>query len=107
LVALARALKAAVRADDAVGRFGGDEFLVLAGVHDVPGAHKLAAHLLDAVHACAATFPAAQSVSASIGYALAPGDATKAMDLLRLADSAMYAAKRAGKSRVVHCLDAP
>lgn len=106
LVALARALQVAVRADDAVGRFGGDEFLVLASVHDVPGARKLAAHLLDAVHACAATCPAAQSVSASIGYALAPGDATNAMDLLRLADGAMYAAKRAGKSRVVHCLDA-
>jgi GGDEF domain-containing protein len=42
-----------------------------------------------------------------IGYALAPCDAAQAMDLLRLADGAMYAAKRAGKSRVVHCLDAP
>jgi diguanylate cyclase (GGDEF)-like protein len=107
LVALARALQAAVRADDAVGRFGGDEFLVLACVHDVPGAHRLAAHLLDAVRACAATCPPAQSVSASIGYALAPHDATQALQLLRLADNAMYAAKRAGKNRVVHCLDVP
>ena len=106
LVALARALQAAVRADDAVGRFGGDEFLVLAGVHGLPGAHKLAAHLLDAVRACAVTCPAAQSVSASIGYALAPYDATQALRLLQLADNAMYAAKRAGKGRVVHCLDA-
>lgn len=106
LVALARALQAAVRADDAVGRFGGDEFLVLACVHDLPGAHKLAAHLLDAVRACATTCPAAQSVSASIGYALAPHDATQALRLLQLADNAMYAAKRAGKSRVVHCLHA-
>jgi diguanylate cyclase (GGDEF)-like protein/PAS domain S-box-containing protein len=105
LVALARALQAAVRTDDAVGRFGGDEFLVLAGVHDATGAHKLALHLLDAVHACAATCPAAHGVSASIGYALAPSDTMQAMDLLRLADSALYAAKRAGKSRVVHCAD--
>lgn len=107
LVTLARALQAAVRADDAVGRFGGDEFLVLASVHDVPGAHKLATHLLDAVKACAASCPVAQQVSASIGYALAPHDATQAMQLLRLADDAMYAAKRAGKSRAVHCLDVP
>ncbi|MEO5732903.1 MAG: diguanylate cyclase, partial [Rubrivivax sp.] len=69
-------------------------------------AHKLAAHLLDAVRACAVTCPAAQSVSASIGYALAPHDATQALRLLQLADNAMYAAKRAGRSRVVHCLDA-
>ncbi len=106
LVALARALQAAVRADDAVGRFGGDEFLVLACVNDLPGARKLAAHLLDAVRACAVTCPAAQTVSASIGYALAPHDATQGLRLLQLADNAMYAAKRAGKSRVVHCLDA-
>ena len=106
LVALARALQAAVRADDAVGRFGGDEFLVLAGVHDLPGAHKLADHLLTAVRACAAQCAGAQAVSASIGYALAPHDATHPLRLLQLADNAMYAAKRAGKNRVVHCLAA-
>jgi diguanylate cyclase (GGDEF)-like protein len=105
LVALARALQAAVRVADAVGRFGGDEFLVLACVHDIPGAHRLAAHLLDAVRACAATCQSAQAVSASIGYALAPHDAAHAMQLLRLADNAMYVAKRAGKNRVVHCMD--
>lgn len=107
LVALARALQAAVRVDDAVGRFGGDEFVVLACVHDIPGAQRLAEHLLDAVRACAATSPSTQQVSASIGYALAPHDATDAMQLLRLADNAMYAAKRAGKNRVLHCLDVP
>jgi diguanylate cyclase (GGDEF)-like protein/PAS domain S-box-containing protein len=105
LVALSRALQAAVRIEDSVGRFGGDEFLVLASVQDIAGAHKLAAHLLDAVRACAATCQSAQTVSASIGYALAPHDATQAMQLLRLADNAMYVAKRAGKSRVVHCMD--
>lgn len=105
LVALAPALQAAVRVEDAVGRFGGDEFVVLACVHDKAGAQRLAAHLLAAVRACAASCPAAQGVSASIGYALAPHDATHSMQLLRLADNAMYAAKRAGKNRVVHCLD--
>ena len=34
LVEVAQALQASVRADDAVGRFGGDEFLVLASVRD-------------------------------------------------------------------------
>jgi GGDEF domain-containing protein len=42
-------------------------------------------------------------VSASIGYALAPGDARQPLNLLQLADDAMYAAKRFGKNRAMHC----
>ena len=103
LVALAQALQQAVRAEDAVGRFGGDEFLVLAGVRDVPGAHTLASHLLEAVRVCAAGCLGAAQVSASIGYALAPHDATQPLRLLQLADRAMYAAKRGGKNRAQHC----
>jgi len=103
LVQLARALQAAVRAEDAVGRFGGDEFLVLATVRDAAGAHALASHLLRAVQACAADDAGVQPVTASIGYALGPDDATQALRLLQLADRAMYAAKRAGKNRVMHC----
>jgi diguanylate cyclase (GGDEF)-like protein len=100
LVALAQALQQAVRAEDAVGRFGGDEFLVLASVRDAVGAAALAEHLLRAVRACAAQCVGAADVSASIGYALAPQDATQPLRLLQLADEAMYAAKRAGKNRV-------
>ena len=99
----AQALQAAVRADDAVGRFGGDEFLVLAAVRDAAGAHALAGHLLEAVQECAARCAGGQPVSASIGYALAPDDATQPLRLLQLADHAMYAAKRGGKNRVMHC----
>ena len=103
LIELARALQSAVRAEDAVGRFGGDEFLVLATVRDAAGAHTLAGHLLHAVQDCAARCACAQPVSASIGYALAPNDATQPLRLLQLADHAMYAAKRGGKNRVMHC----
>jgi diguanylate cyclase (GGDEF)-like protein/PAS domain S-box-containing protein len=103
LVALAQALQDAVRAEDAVGRFGGDEFIVLAAVRDEAGADTLAGHLHNAVRDCAALCPGAGHVSASIGYALAPHDATQPMRLLQLADGAMYAAKHAGKNRVMHC----
>jgi diguanylate cyclase (GGDEF)-like protein/PAS domain S-box-containing protein len=103
LVSLTLALQQAVRLEDAVGRFGGDEFLVLAPVRDAAGAAALAAHLLDAVRTCAAQCAGAAGVSASIGYALAPHDATQALRLLQLADTAMYEAKRAGKDRVMHC----
>jgi len=100
LVALAQALQQAVRQEDAVGRFGGDEFLVLADVRDPAGAAALAKHLLQAARTCTAQCAGASEVSASIGYALAPHDATQPLRLLQLADEAMYGAKRAGKDRV-------
>ncbi len=103
LVAVGAALQASVRAEDAVGRFGGDEFLVMAHVHDAAGAHALAQHMLRAVQAIAGSGPLAGVVSASIGYALSPGDARHPLSLLQLADDAMYAAKRFGKNCALHC----
>ncbi|HWH81589.1 MAG TPA: diguanylate cyclase [Burkholderiaceae bacterium] len=103
LVSVGAALQVAVRADDAVGRFGGDEFLVLAPVRDIDGAQALAEHMLAAVQSVTGSGPLAGVVSASIGYALAPSDARHPLKLLQLADDAMYAAKRCGKNRALHC----
>ena len=107
LVRVAQALQGAVRADDAVGRFGGDEFLVLAGVRNTTGAHALAMHMLEAIRKVTAGTLPPGSISASIGYAIAPADAQSPTKLLQRADDAMYAAKRAGKDRVLHCAEAP
>jgi diguanylate cyclase (GGDEF)-like protein/PAS domain S-box-containing protein len=108
LVAVGTALQMSVRAEDAVGRFGGDEFLVLAPVRDPEGAHTLALHMLAAVRAVTASEQVsgtlANVVSASIGYALAPVDARHPLQLLQLADDAMYAAKRRGKNCAQHCV---
>ncbi len=103
LVAVGSALQDAVRSEDAVGRFGGDEFLVLAPVRDPSGAQTLALHLRAAVRRAAGTADVLSGVTASIGFALSPADATSPLSLLQLADDAMYAAKRSGKDQVVHC----
>jgi diguanylate cyclase (GGDEF)-like protein/PAS domain S-box-containing protein len=103
LAGVAAALQSAVRVEDTVGRFGGDEFLVLARVRDDAGAHALAEHLVDAVRHGGAALPGGRLISASIGYALAPADADQPLKLLQLADDAMYAAKRLGKNRALHC----
>ncbi len=99
LAEVASALRSAVRVDDAVGRFGGDEFLVLARVNGQAGADALAEHLRVSIAAVAQT--AGDKVSASIGYALAPGDTRDSMQLLHHADEAMYIAKRQGKNRAI------
>lgn len=104
LAEIATALRGAVRAEDAVGRFGGDEFLVLARVHGQAGAQSVAEHLRVTVKGVATALDS--SVSASIGYALAPSDAREPLALLHRADAAMYDAKRTGKNSVMswrHC----
>jgi len=103
LAEIATALRGAVRAEDAVGRFGGDEFLVLARVHGQAGALSVAEHLRVTIEGVAKAYGSA--VSASIGYALAPSDAREPMALLHCADAAMYTAKRSGKNRVMSWRD--
>jgi diguanylate cyclase (GGDEF)-like protein/PAS domain S-box-containing protein len=103
LIDVGSALQAAVRAEDAVGRFGGDEFLVLASVRDTAGAQALALHMLAAVREVGRPLGLSPGISASIGYALAPIDSQHPMKLLQLADDAMYAAKRRGKNCAQHC----
>jgi diguanylate cyclase (GGDEF)-like protein/PAS domain S-box-containing protein len=102
LAAVGRELQATVRNEDAVGRFGGDEFLVIGSVGDAAAAQTLADHLLQTVCDCAARCSPSSPVSASIGYALAPQDAAQPLRLLQLADDAMYEAKRRGKHRTLH-----
>ena len=87
-----------VRGSDVVSRRGGDEFAVM--LVDVDGAktRHIAEKLLDAL---SAPYPGIEpSVSASIGVARYPHDATTLQDLLERADEALYAAKDAGKRRV-------
>jgi diguanylate cyclase (GGDEF)-like protein len=92
-------LSTAVRADDIVGRFGGDEFVVIAeGVADHEEAADLGSRLLEAI---SQPLPGieAQVVTASIGIALMNGSAADAREAIRQADSAMYEAKRSGRDR--------
>jgi diguanylate cyclase (GGDEF)-like protein/PAS domain S-box-containing protein len=100
LVAIARALYEAAPGH-AVGRFGGDEFLVLASVQDREQAQTVGRQLLAAVREAGAEAAPGHRVSASIGYALAPLDARQPLKLMQMADSAMYAAKRLGRGRVL------
>jgi diguanylate cyclase (GGDEF)-like protein len=89
-----------VRPGDAVGRLGGDQFLVLARECDSAEAATLAFRLQKSF---GQPFPASGisvPLSASIGVAVARGGADDAAQLLSDADAAMYAAKASGRDRV-------
>jgi diguanylate cyclase (GGDEF)-like protein len=93
-------LSAAVRGSDFVGRFGGDEFVVVAeGVADEEEAAKLGFRLLEAV---SQPLPGIDStvVTASIGITLLSDSESDAREALRQADAAMYEAKRSGRDRI-------
>jgi predicted signal transduction protein with EAL and GGDEF domain len=89
----------AERLRDAVGvgiaRLGGDEFAVVArGVADAAQAREVAGRVLAALGRRFEVDAYRLEIGASVGVALAPGDATTADGLLRCADVAMYSAKR-------------
>jgi diguanylate cyclase (GGDEF)-like protein len=102
LKAFASALRATVRGSDVAGRWGGEEFaLVLSGADSAGGA-RLAERARVTIEERRLSAPDGSelSVTASFGVASFP-DSRELGELLAAADSALYAAKRGGKNRVV------
>lgn len=97
---LASRLEQALGANAVIGRFGGDEFLVIAEDIDKPGLTALAERIRLTLASEALVGGVAMRPSASIGATLArPGE--EADSLIRRADGLMYEAKRLGGNRVV------
>jgi diguanylate cyclase (GGDEF)-like protein/PAS domain S-box-containing protein len=101
LAAIAARLNAAVRPNDVVARFGGDEFVVLA--HDVADAHdavQLAWRLAGGLRAPFTISGTELTISASFGVCYSRDRDEGPEDLVRKADAAMYTAKQRGRNRV-------
>jgi diguanylate cyclase (GGDEF)-like protein/PAS domain S-box-containing protein len=96
----ARRLSACVRATDTVARLAGDEFVILLeGLHAAGEAALVADKILAAMRPAFPIGGADRAVSTSIGIAVSePGDGAEAERLLKTADDALYAAKRAGRN---------
>ena len=100
LAAVGEALLAELRESDLPARSGGEEFAVLLPDTPLEGAVAVAEQLRRAIAAIELPFPGA-TLTASLGVAVLPLHAHDADGLMRAADRALYAAKRAGRNRVV------
>jgi len=98
---IARLLEDHVRQSDTVGRMGGDEFAVLLPGCSLARAQEIAEQIRDGVaHWYLNHEGQSFSVGASIGVVHVANDLPDVAAVLNAADSACYAAKRAGKNRV-------
>jgi diguanylate cyclase (GGDEF)-like protein len=99
LKALAGRLNSAVRLEDMVGRLGGDEFVILqAGMSQPEGAEFLTHRLIGILREPYDIDGLKVTCNASIGIAIAPGDAQQFDALFSCADAALYKAKTEGRN---------
>ena len=99
---VATALRDRLRMTDTMARSGGEEFIVLLGqLKSSADAAHVAGVLLDSFREPFVIDGHTITLTASIGIAMYPTDGTAAQVLWRLADSAMYQAKRNGGDRYV------
>jgi diguanylate cyclase (GGDEF)-like protein len=96
---VAGALGTTVRVTDLVGRYGGDEFVVVLPDTDEEKARTVADRVAAAVREVGLRFDADRPITASVGLAVAGGSDAVA-PLLRVADERAYRAKRDGGDRV-------
>ena len=98
----AEALKGRLRATDVVGRYGGEEFMIVLPETSVDDAAALADKLRLDVAAMRHKVDDNQAVSvtASFGVTGGVGDRLRVDTLVREADAAMYAAKALGRDQV-------
>jgi diguanylate cyclase (GGDEF)-like protein len=112
LRAVAVTLKKALRPQDTIARFGGEEFVVLLTDIDPASARQIAARLLQSVrdlgiaHLGREDGTAVLTVSLGMAHS-AVGEPADSAALLDQADRALYTAKRNGRDRLEHAGGAP
>lgn len=99
----ARVLRDALRQSDAVGRYGGEEFMLLLPGTSLEGARILLERCREQVADSIVDADTGEAVRLSASFGVACNERVpqlEAEDLIRLADQALYRAKQAGRNRV-------
>lgn len=94
-----------LRQQDVFGRYGGEEFCVLAPETDLEGTFGLAERLRQGIENCILSLPSGKQlrITTSIGVSAIPAgfDSADLNNLIEFADFALYEAKKQGRNRVV------
>jgi diguanylate cyclase (GGDEF)-like protein len=98
---MAALLTRQVRSFDLIAKYGGDEFTLILPQTGLEGALSVAERMRRAVEEHAFPLEQPGGITISLGLAQFPGDAEDAQTLVRLADQALYVAKRQGRNRIV------
>lgn len=98
LIEIADILKSNIRITDTLGRWGGEEFMIVCSQNDLNKAVIIAEKLRIAIESY--TFPDIGLKTASFGVASIQKDENE-MDLIQRVDNALYNAKRLGRNQVV------
>jgi diguanylate cyclase len=99
LKSVAAALQASLRQVDLVGRWGGEEFIVILPETEPNGARVVGERLRKAIETMPPFTDGPDKVTCSVGMASFDGDASTSTFVDR-ADQALYRAKRGGRNRV-------
>jgi len=97
---VAQSIRDTVRAVDFAARYGGEEFAVVLPQVDPPSLLAIAERIRANIEALPAP-PDGAAVTVSIGAAMYPRDGRDREALFQAADERLYAAKRAGRNRVI------
>jgi len=102
-------LTRSVRAEDIVCRFGGEEFVIILPIADIHATQARAERIRSKLRELTILHrgKTVGQVSVSVGVAELPQHGATPKTLLEAADAALYAAKRAGRDRVVVADDVP
>ncbi|MDH1264396.1 bifunctional diguanylate cyclase/phosphodiesterase [Pseudomonas sp. GD03944] len=98
LKVIAERLRGALRENDVIARFGGDEFCLLASLHSKEEARQLAQRMMLHLKDPISLAGRCMVMTASIGISLFPDDGTTSEELLKHADMALYQSKGSGRN---------
>lgn len=103
LKTVAGAIRREARTVDHAARYGGEEMVLILPETDLPGALLTAERVRSAVAALKIPVAASKDIgiTVSLGVAGLPADAASGEELIAAADQALYAAKKAGRNRVL------
>ena len=102
LRSVAETLRASVRSEDMVARYGGEEMAVVLRQTSTPEAMKVAYKLVEAINCTPFEIApgVTKPITISVGLATYPSQGVDTAELIEAADQSLYRAKRAGRNRV-------